>query len=151
MKSTPVNCPARQLGQRMQTDYRLRHLSTVRNYASQLPKDVLVLSKVLMKEKPSMSRLASSSRRVSVGMRFPFAGLAAAQRFSAIRKPGGCRRHREKPGPSKIISTAAKLLPCKMFTKEVRRSSGSTETNDEGRGTHRKTKIVLLCSSTQGP
>lgn len=47
-------------------------------------------------------------------------GLAAAQRFSSTIKPRGHRRHRERPGPGKIISTSAKLLPCRVYTAQVR-------------------------------
>ncbi|CAM9254084.1 unnamed protein product, partial [Hapterophycus canaliculatus] len=43
-------------------------------------------------------------------------GLAAAQRFTATVRPRGYRRHREKPGPAKIICTSAKLLPCRVYT-----------------------------------
>ncbi|CAM9158668.1 unnamed protein product, partial [Scytosiphon promiscuus] len=45
-------------------------------------------------------------------------GLAAAQRFAATVKPRGYRRHREKAGPSKILCTSAKLLPCRVYTAQ---------------------------------
>ncbi|CAM9161057.1 unnamed protein product, partial [Ectocarpus sp. 6 AP-2014] len=52
-------------------------------------------------------------------MTIKWLGLAAAQRFSSTIKPNGYRRHRERAGPTKVISTSAKLLPSRVYTAKA--------------------------------
>lgn len=40
-------------------------------------------------------------------------------------KPRGYRRHREKAGPSKIISASANLLPRRVYTLQVKKRRGN--------------------------